>query len=161
VSSLGLFHLSNYLVLMEEHLFEIKLNTDGKNLLMRINNFGKFLFTCSLIIAAIDLISAFISLRAYNVFSQKSPEVLNFQTITSIIFLILYTVILPFHGYFFYRYTKLSKKAINYESSNEFNQSFEWLVKYIITVSILFGINVFFGIIVVYTQIQLAIYYKV
>ena len=146
---------------MEEHLFEIKLTSDGKNSLNRINKLGRFLFTCSIVTAILDLIQAFMSFRALNAFSAKVPEVLNLQTIISIIFVSLYAVIIPFHGYFFYRFTKLSKKALNYETTDDFNWSLKWLSKYVITASILFGLNVFFGIILIYTEIKLALYYKV
>ena len=84
---------------MEENLFEIKLTSDGKDSLNLINRLGKFLFTCSVVTGILDLIQGFLSYRALNAFSAKSPEVLNVQTIISIIFISLYAIVIPFHGY--------------------------------------------------------------
>jgi hypothetical protein len=146
---------------MEDHLFEIKLEANGKYVLQRINKLGKFIFTCSLIIAIFDLISSYVSFRGYVFTAYSAPAILKFETIIGIIYLLLYMLVLPFHGYFFYRYSQASKKALRFESSEEFNQSFNDLHKYVLAVCVLLAINVIFGGAIVYSQIKLAMLYKI
>src|SRR5689334_3114123 len=140
---------------MEIHLFETKLNEQGKNFLVRINKWAKLFYGCTIATCIFDLISAWLVLKSYLKYSGNYPSVLRFQTITTMIFLIIYPALLVGTGYFFYQFSKKSVKAIEYEDEQEYNQALSFLLKHITAASVLFTLNSIWAFIIVVLQIKL------
>ena len=145
---------------MEPDLFEIKLNDKGKILLLRINSWAKFLYICTMITCVFDLINAYIGFWAYKKFLSSSIGIIKFQTQMNIIFLAIYAIALPVQAYLFYRFSTRSRKALLYENSEDFNDSFRWLLKHAMVASFLFALNSLWAILVTYSEIKMASLYN-
>ncbi len=126
---------------MNEELFETKLDENGKKLLIRINRWAKLLYICCILTCIFDLINAYLGIRSFLKNVDGYNDYLKFSVSFNIIFLIIYAVLLPIQAYYFISFSRNARKAIQYEDSIGFNNSFKWLLKHVITASILFTLN--------------------
>ena len=120
--------ISGYLAVMETELFEIRLNDKGKRLLLRISFWTKFFYICTIITCLFDFINGYLGFKSYMRFSGSFLPVMKFQYLFNNFFLIAYAIMLPLQAWFFYRFSIRSKRAFQYGSSEEFNESFQWLL---------------------------------
>lgn len=126
---------------MKEELFEIKLDETGKRLLLRVNFWARFLYVCTLLTCVFDLINAYLGIKSFFKNADGYNDYLKFSVSLNIIFLTIYAVLLPIQAYYFLSFSRNARKAIRYEDSIGFNNSFKWLLKHVITASILFTLN--------------------
>lgn len=126
---------------MNEELFEIKLDETGKKLLIRISRWAKFLYICCVLTCIFDLINAYLGIKSFLKYADRYDDYMRFSVSFNIIFLIIYAVLLPIQAYYFLSFSRKASKAMQYEDSIGFNNSFKWLLKNIITASILFTLN--------------------
>src|SRR3954468_24805748 len=131
----------SYLSPMETELFEIKLNDQGKMLLLRIYSWAKVLYICSFITFVFDLVNTYLGLRAYRRFSGSYPTLAKLQSLAGLGFLPVYGTLLIIQAWLFYRFSQRSKDACAMGNSGVFNDAFNWLLKHIIIASILFALN--------------------
>lgn len=130
-----------YLPGMNEELFEIKLDETGKKLLIRISRWARFLYVCTLLTCVFDLTMAYLGLKSLLKYDYYNFAYQKFYISFNIIFLIIYAILLPLQAYFFFTFSRKTRKAIQYEDSIGFNNSIKWLLKHVITASILFTLN--------------------
>jgi|SRR6185369_4464895 len=135
---------------METQLFDIQLNDHGKAFLERLNFWAKFFFICTAVTCLADLILAGLSIRLYKYYNA-APSMIRFRFNMYVIFLIIYAIMLPLQAYFFYQFTSRSKKAVYTE---EFNDSFKWLLKQAILASVLFVLNSLWAVATVIIEIK-------
>lgn len=130
-----------YLPGMKEELFQIKLDETGKKLLTRISRWASFLYICCVLTCIFDLINAYLAIKAFLKYSDGYEDYMKFSVSFNIIFLIIYAVLLPIQAYYFLSFSRKARKAIQYEDSFSFNNSFKWLLKHVIIAIILFTLN--------------------
>ena len=126
---------------MKEELFEIKLDENGKKLLIRISRWAGLLYICCVLTCVFDLFNAYLGIKSFLKNVDGYNDYLKFSVSFNIIFLIIYAVLLPIQAYYFISFSRKARKAIQYEDSIGFNHSFQWLLKHVITASILFTLN--------------------
>jgi len=141
---------------MEPHLFDTRLNEQGKNFLARIHKWAKFFYACTIVTCVFDLINAYFAFRNYQKFYTNFPALIKFQEIISIIFLIIYPVLLVCAGYFFYRFANKSVTAVQFENELEYNGALQFLLKHILVATVLFALNSVWAFIIIYTQIKMS-----
>ncbi len=126
---------------MNEELFQIKLDETGKNLLIRISRWARFLYVCCVLTCIFDLVNAYLGIKTFLKYADNYDDYMRFSVIFNIIFLIIYAVLLPAQAYYFLSFSRKARKAIQYEDSFSFNNSFKWLLKHVIIASLLFTLN--------------------
>ncbi len=126
---------------MNEELFQIKLDETGKNLLIRIRQWARFLYICCVLTCFFDLINAYLGIKSFLKYTDRYDDYMKFSVIFNIIFLFIYAILLPIQAYYFFSFSRKASKAMQYEDSIGFNHSFKWLLKHIITAGILFTLN--------------------
>jgi len=135
-----------YLPGMKEELFEIKLDETGRNLLVRISRWTRFLYICSLLTCIFDFIVAGIIFNSFSKYSSGiNSSFLTFILRLDILFLVTYAVLLPLQAYYFFVFSGKSRKSMQYEDSIGFNQSFKWLLRHAVIAAILFCLNSIWG----------------
>ena len=101
---------------------------------------GLYLFISAFIIAVGNLVALYFEYRAFESIFDTYPEVAKHQTYTHWVHVGVYGFLLPLHGYFLYMFLKQSKKALLYEDSEGFNQSFHWLARELIIATKMFRV---------------------
>jgi len=135
---------------METQLFDIQLNDQGKNFLDRINFWAKFFYVCAGVTCVADVSIALLSIRWFKYY-DAAPTLLKFRFTMYVTFLVIYAILLPVQAYLFYQFSSRSKKAIYTE---EFNNSFKWLLQQVILASILFALNSLWAVATVVMEIK-------
>ena len=147
-----------YLSQMENELFEVKINEKGIRLLWRLNFWTKFFYGCCIATSIFDLLNAMLSLRSFLKYSDATIPFLRFQYIFNIVFLILYAILLPLQAWFFYRFSSQSTRASHLGSTEEFNDSFQWLIRHAIFATVLFIFNTIWVMGIAFVQIRWTVY---
>jgi hypothetical protein len=125
-----------------ENLFELSLNEQGKKYLFRLVFWTKAFYACCILTCIFDIINSYFSFKEYARYSDSYPsDFVRAQVFISTCFLAVYGVLLVIQSYFFYRFAKQSKRAIDYQSSADFSSSFNWLLKHCIIAAALFLVN--------------------
>ena len=145
---------------MEEGIFEIKLDGHGSAVLRRLYSRARFFYGCTLVTLVFDFINAYMAYKSYSKFGSGYPELLKFQTVINISFLIIYAVLLAASGYFLYRFATRSREAIQFNDSHSFNRSFDWLLQQTTIACILFALNSIWAIMNTYSEIKLSALYS-
>ena len=138
---------------MQENLFEIKITPESRLVLMRIKKWAVFFYICTIATCILDSISAALLFKNYRKFFQDYTSTIRFQIVTDIIGLFTYGLLLVLGGYFFYQFCRRSTMAFENESSEDFNESFKFLLRHVTIASFLFAINSIWAIVVVYNQV--------
>lgn len=131
---------------MEINIFEIKLNEKAEKLLPRIHKWARFFYICTLVTAVLDIANGYIGIEAYSRYANAATEMQKFQAVLDTTFIFIYGILVPIQAWYLYLFTKGSNKALQYGSSEEFNNSFEWLLKHALVASLLFLLNSIWGI---------------
>jgi hypothetical protein len=130
-----------YLLLME-NIFELSLNEQGKKYLNRLLFWTKLLYGGCFLTFVFDTINAYLLYKDYIKYVNSYPsDFVRVQVLISTVFLFVYGVLLLIQSHFFYTFSKRSNRAMEYQSTADFNSSFNSLLKHCIVAAILFLIN--------------------
>ena len=125
---------------MEVNLFEIRLNDKTEKLLPRIYNWAKFFYICTIVTCILDFINACLLFRMYMRMPNISQDS-KAQAFTDITFLIIYAILVPLQAYYLFKFCKKANRSIAYSDSEEFNSSFQMLLRHAMIAALLFLFN--------------------
>jgi len=140
---------------MEKSLFETSVSPVGRSLLIRIHKWAKFFYACTIATFLFDGWNAWLVAKAFRQFPDSYPAALRFQTAASIVFLVIYGILLVIQAYYFLRFARKSTLALDYENGESFNDAFTFLLRHIITATILFALNSIWAFLIAFVQTQL------
>jgi hypothetical protein len=139
---------------METHLFQARINQQGRSLLLRIKKWTAFFYGCTIVTGIFDSVNAYFMLENFEKYGYSYPYYLKFQNILTIIFLIIFGGLLIFSAWYCYQFAAKSITAIEQDNELEYNNSFNFLLKHIIVSSVLFTLNSLWLFILVFIQMR-------
>ena len=140
---------------MEPHLFEVKVNQQGRDLIARIRNWAKFFYVCTFFTLVFDFANGFVAFKKFYKLYDSYPSLLKMEFIVSNGFIFIYSLLLVASGYFFYRFATRSFFAVEQDNESSYNDALRFLLKHITIASILFGLNSLWAFLIFYVQIKL------
>jgi hypothetical protein len=120
----------------ENNLFELTLSPQGATWLLRLHKIIRWLFMLVIALSVLLLVNVAIKYRIYMTY-KGDTWVFIFQTKIYPIVEILVLIIAFVQNYYFLSFTRISKKSIEAQQGDLFNESFKWLYKVAVIASIL------------------------
>jgi hypothetical protein len=138
---------------METHLFQVKVNQQGRSLLLRMKKWAIF-YGCTIVTGVFDCVNAYLILEGYKKYANSYSYYLKFQSIVSIVFLLLYSFLLIFSARYFYQFTSKSVTAVEQDNEIEYNNNLNFLLRHVVVSSILFTLNSLWSLMLAFMQIR-------
>jgi hypothetical protein len=139
---------------METHLFQVKVNQQGRSLLLRMKKWAIFFYGCTIVTGVFDCVNAYLILEGYKKYANSYSYYLKFQSIVSIVFLLLYSFLLIFSARYFYQFTSKSVTAVEQDNEIEYNNNLNFLLRHVVVSSILFTLNSLWSLMLAFMQIR-------
>lgn len=138
-----------------ENIFELQLNEQGKSYLVRLHLWAKILYACSALTCIFDAINAWFAFKNYSRFADSYSDLLRFSFYFNTLFLPVYGILVALQGYYLYRFSIGSRKAIEFGDNHTFNTNFKWLLRHTLIAAMLFTLNSIWAMLVSYTELRL------
>ncbi len=139
-------------LLMSEDIFEVKINEEGKRSIQRIYTGAKTLLLLCIIDSVFSIVRMLPTLKFLPfVFNPTDYRRSAWFTILNLVYRLFYIVVTPMQGYFYFKFSKMTKQSLVTASSKEYNMALSFLVKIIL----LFTIGLLANIIYMFILIKL------
>ena len=122
-------------------VFEIRLSEQTLKKLEGLLPWARFMMISMLVISIVGMINAYYGYKLHLRFEASLPPVLNFQSLASVVFLVVYALVLPVQGYYFLRFCVEARAAIRGQDSKKLNGAFRFLASQVIVFSLLLALN--------------------
>jgi len=143
-----------YLTAMETHLFQVRINQQGRSLLLRMKKWAIFFYGCTIVTGVFDSVNAYLIFEGYKKYAKSYSYFLKFQSIISIAFLLVYSFLVILTAHYFYQFTTKSATAIEEDNELEYNSNLNFLLRHIVVSSILFTLNSLWSFMLALIQIR-------
>ena len=137
-----------------ENFFNITLSQQGAATLLRFNKIVRWLFILVTVVAVILLINAGIKYRLYMRYSI-STWFSFFQLKVFPIAEIVMVVISVVQNYYLFSFARENKNSIELQHTDQFNESFKWLLKAAVVAGLLAVLQFVFMVLILYGDFEL------
>ena len=112
---------------MQELLFNIELNNEGRGYMLRLFVWVRFVFIAAVIWSAINLLSTIAGIITASRVIRMPDYWLNARLIGVFIFTFLNVILVPLQAYYYYSFSKRVRESIDEQDAVKFNGSFRLL----------------------------------
>ena len=116
--------------MMEEDVFEVRVNATGSAYMQQITRIVKFMYIGAFALSVLLVFSLILRFAAYSKLMNSIPLLGRLQIYSSYFYIIIIIVLLPAQLYYYLRFCRGLNEAVDYSNSANFNESFSWLLRH-------------------------------
>src|SRR5690349_5707460 len=114
---------------MENDLFDIRLNEEGKGHIVRIYRLTRFVFWFGVVIETLMLYAAIRNYFRYRHLSQSQNPALYWEIRVYCVYMVVMAVLALLQCFYFLQFTRKARESLVLNESNAFNTAWYWMYR--------------------------------